>query len=476
MGEKRIGSQEPTVRYTLPYTDTKGIEAVDIYEKSGRVAMEWQRILSYDMMATNESGEWLHPTFGYAVPRQNGKNEIITIREVWGLFHGEKILHTAHLTATSAATWKRILAILEAMGCKEAKSNGSGDFRAGKSKGRENIIMDKKHGGGFIEFRTRSATGALGESFDLLVIDEAQEYREEHQSAMQYTISASANPQTVLLGTPPTMYSSGTLFQAIRQDTLSGKRDETGWAEWSVDGDCDINDQELWYKTNPSLGQRLKLRTIMNEDKNNIIDFQIQRLGRWVTYNQKSEISENDWLRGQVDTMPKLEGDMCIGIKYGKESGNVALTVAIRTEDGKTFTETQGCRPAREGNAWIIDFIRKTKNDTCKVIIDGNGGKTNLEQELKEAKQLPPYLPTVSDVITAFGTFEQELTANNLVHMSQPAVMDIVTNVEKRAITSSGGWGYKSIKEGADVAILDSIVLARWGLANFKKKRQKAFY
>ena len=65
-----------------------------------------------------------------------------------------------------------------------------------RATGRECIRL--KYGEGRIEFRTRSSKGGLGEGFDLLVIDEAQEYTDDQESALKYVVSDSANPQTLL--------------------------------------------------------------------------------------------------------------------------------------------------------------------------------------------------------------------------------------------------------------------------------------
>ena len=54
-----------------------------------------------DLFATNDEDLWTHSKFGYAVPRRNGKTEIVYIAELWGLFHGLNILHTAHRISTS---------------------------------------------------------------------------------------------------------------------------------------------------------------------------------------------------------------------------------------------------------------------------------------------------------------------------------------------------------------------------------------
>ena len=91
--EVRKGRQTPTTSVVLPYDTSLGQEAIDLYEKTGRTAMEWQQLLIRDIMAQNSDGLWTHSKFGYAVPRRNGKNEIVGMRELWGLAHGEKILH-----------------------------------------------------------------------------------------------------------------------------------------------------------------------------------------------------------------------------------------------------------------------------------------------------------------------------------------------------------------------------------------------
>src|SRR5690606_25898679 len=267
------------------------------------------------ILAINTEGLWTHMTFGFSVPRQNGKNEIVAIRELFGLFEGERILHTAHRTTTSAAAFNRLLAILEEMGLEEGEH-----FHKIKAAGREHIeLVD----GGRIDFRTRTSTGGLGESFDLLVIDEAQEYTDDQESALKYTIAASSNPQTIMIGTPPTPISSGTVFTKYRNNALEGILEDSGWAEWSVEEQSDVRDVDLWYETNPSLGLRLTERTIRSEVGDDDIDFNVQRLGLWIRYNQKSAISENEWLALKVKAKPVFRGPLYVGIKYGHDGVNV---------------------------------------------------------------------------------------------------------------------------------------------------------
>lgn len=464
---KRIGSQTPTQSLFLPYKDTLSGEAVMLYQESGRTAYEWQINLLNEILAINEDGLWTHMKFGYSIPRQNGKNEVVAIRELIGLKKGERMLHTAHRTTTSAAAFNRLLAIMEESGMEEKTH-----FNKIKAIGRESIeLID----GGRIDFRTRTSTGGLGESFDLLVIDEAQEYTDDQESALMYTIAASQNPQTLYCGTPPTPISSGTVFTFLRNSALDGSSVDTGWAEWSVQEMSDMRDVDLWYQTNPSLGLRLSERNVQSEVRDDDIDFNIQRLGLWIQYNQKSAISENEWKELQVSSLPKLKGKMFAGIKYGHDGTNVALSIAAKTDDNKIFVESIDCRSLRNGNGWIINFLKQA--NVQEVVIDGAAGQNILADDMKEAGLRKPILPTVKEIIISNSTFEQALFQENIQHTGQPSLYQVVTNCEKRNIGTNGGFGYRSQVEEFDVSLMESMILAHWACANAKPvKKQKISY
>lgn len=464
---KRIGKQKPTKSKILPFKKTLSNEAIELYQKSKRTAYEWQKNLLDAILAVNGEGLWVHMKFGFSVPRQNGKNEVVAMRELIGLEKGEKILHTAHRTTTSGTAFNRLLSIMEDCGYEEGE-----DFTKIKAIGRESIVMID---GGKIDFRTRTSTGGLGESFDLLVIDEAQEYTDDQESALKYTIAASPNPQTIMIGTPPTPISSGTVFTNLRNVTLEGNNEDTGWAEWSVEEQSDVRDVDLWYETNPSLGIRLTERTVRSEVGDDDLDFNVQRLGLWIKYNQKSVISANEWEELKIDKLPKLKGKLFVGIKYGHDGTNVAMSIAVKTVDGDIFVESIDCQSVRNGNAWIIAFLKQA--DVQEVVIDGASGQSILASEMKDARIKKPILPTVKEIIVANSTFEQGLFQQTIKHRGQPSLSQVVTNCDKRNIGSSGGFGYRSQIEENDIALMDSMILAHWACHVSKPvKKQKISY
>lgn len=482
MPEIRKGRQTPTKSIVLPYTRTHGQEAIELYNSAWgekRQAQPWQELMMYDILAVGKDGLWVHTKFGWEIPRRNGKNEIVTIRELWGLEHGERILHTAHRTTTSTSASRRLAALLDAAGYVEVTRIKKGQkydkhYTYTKQLGMERIVL-LGDSGGTIDFRTRSSKGGLGEGFDLLVIDEAQEYQDDQESALKYVVTDSRNPQTLFCGTPPTPVSSGTVFLKLRNAALQGETVNTGWAEWSVDEMTDPMDKEAWYETNPSLGTVFTERSVQDEVGSDEIDFNIQRLGLWLRYNQKSAISKREWEELQCKTLPRLSGKLFVGIKYGHDGDSVAMSIAVKTGDGRILVEAIDCRPQRSGNGWILDFL--TKADVESVVVDGASGQELLAAAMKRRKLRTPMLPTVKEIIMSNSAFSQAINMKQLCHMGQPSVVQIVSNCEKRAIGSNGGYGFKSILDGAKVELMDSIILAFWRCSEKKeRKKQKISY
>lgn len=472
----RLGSQAPTQSIVLPYTQSKGTEAVDLYETCGRKAQDWQKLLISNIMAQNDDGLWTHQKYGYEVPRQNGKGEILVMREMWGLVNGEKICHTAHKTSTSHSAFVRLMKVLSDAGYvelgrkKKGRIDPAKSFKATKQYGLEQIFLT---GGGSIVFRTRTEAGGIGESFDLLIIDEAQEYTSAQQSALIYTIAASPNPQTIFCGTPPTVTSKGDVFVGVRQQVLSGHAYDTGWSEWSVyQQPEDVMDVDLWYETNPSLGTILRERTIRSEDVRNKLDFVIQRLGYWHSYELKSEITQAEWMSLKSPRLPKLKGKIFCGVKFGVDGANTSLSIALKTEDEKIFLETIGCKPQSQGFAWIVSFVSTA--DVYAVVIDGKGKTDMLSDALKQAKvKAKVIVPAYDEVITAYAGFRQAVDLATITHMGQPSVTQSVSNCERRLIGKSGAFGYRSIKNGVDISIVESMAFAFWARSTITERRKQ---
>ncbi|HAG12385.1 MAG TPA: terminase, partial [Ruminococcus sp.] len=134
MDEVRLGKQTPTICIRQPYSESIGTEAVDLYNRSGRTAQDWQVLMVEDIMAVDDDGLWIHMKCGWSIPRRNGKSEILIMRVLWDLTHERRCLYTAHRESTSASTWEKVTRLLTKIGYREDE-----DFKAYKSAGRRSI-------------------------------------------------------------------------------------------------------------------------------------------------------------------------------------------------------------------------------------------------------------------------------------------------------------------------------------------------
>ncbi|MBR3330725.1 MAG: terminase [Mogibacterium sp.] len=452
---------------------SKGAAAAKLYEATGQHLMRWQQMQVRGIMAIEPGGLWKYIKYCICVSRRNGKGEILAAREFYGIIElGEKICHTAHRTTTSHDAFVRLYTLLKKAGYEEHSKKKADmperSFYASKQYGLERIEI---YGGGIIDFRTRTNNGGLGEGFDVLVIDEAQEYTSKQESALAYTVSASPNPQTILVGTPPTAASGGDVFGKIRHSVIDGIAQETGWSEWSIDQlTNDIDNADLWYDYNPSLGTLISERNVRAELTVGAVDFCIQRLGLWLEYSQKSVISAAEWSAIQGEA-PELMPERFWGVKYGHDGVNVALSVAARTTDGRIFVEAIDTASARLGDAWLLDYFRNP--GTVKVVVDGSSGQRILAESMRDAGIKAPLLPKVAEIISASSYFEQAIASGQLTHAGQPELAALVTNCEHRPIGSGGGFGYKSLSDDQDITLMDSAVLAVWACGTTRTRKKQ---
>lgn len=272
-----------------------------------------------------------------------------------------------------------------------------------------------------------------------------------------------------MCGTPPTMVSSGTVFVNFRDKALEGSIKNAGWAEWSVEQETDPHDKEAWIRANPSLNYIFTERSVEDEIGTDDVDFNIQRLGLWLKYNQKSAISARLWESLKVEETPKLKGKLFVGVKFGKSGDNIALSVACKTVDEKIFVETLFCRPTSQGVGWIGEFLSKI--DYAECVSDGKAGEEIMKDMAKAEKLKNIKFPTVGEVINANAVFEQSLFSENVCHKGQEMLHQVVSNCKKRAIGSNGGFGYEAIIPEMEIAVMDSMIYAYWSCQKAKERK-----
>ena len=192
------GVQEPRVHVYPPFFSSVGQDAVSwVREVAGMRLFPWQEFVLEDMLNRREDGKWAAPDVGLVVPRQNGKGEIILARELFGLYmlREKKIIHTAHEFKTAKEGLSKLQAVIMAqpeLAEKVVIKTGNTDpgvYWRPAQRGEPYPQM--------IQFLARSGGSGRGFSADLLIMDEAYAVTMDMVDAMEPTMGAVPNSQTL---------------------------------------------------------------------------------------------------------------------------------------------------------------------------------------------------------------------------------------------------------------------------------------
>jgi len=459
------GNQEPSARIAPNYHETDGGDALRILELGGIILDPWQADILDDWMGTTKSKRWAAQTCGLSVPRQNGKTALVQGRASAGmLLYNEKVIYTAHLQKTATETFEEMAVFFDSPALKKYVK----DIKT--ALGREQIILTT---GARIKFLARTRSGGRGQHGDLLIYDEAQELDEDQQASFLPAISASINPQTIMLGTPPGPQSPGIVFRGVRDKALRKQSKTIAWTEYSVPEIGDVTDRIRWFMTNPAAGVRILESTIAGECEQMAPDtFARERLGWWTPIIEKHiepAIDPTAWEACKSDE-PKPEGKTAYGIKFSADATEVVLCGAVCPKDGPARISMIERRPTGMGIRWLADWLNHRVSKACCVVIDGRNGVDVLIERIHDTWRFKDSVrrPSAKDMIAAVSMLTAEIAEQTVTwYAEQDALNDSALSSVKRPI--SGGWGFG----GDDSAPIEAAALALWGCRTSKRDPSK---
>ena len=460
-----MGCQEPSVKIAPKYDKSDGYRAAKILQAGGFVLDPWQSDLLDDWLAFTPGMKWKCKTCGGSVPRQNGKTGLIEGRAQAGMIiYNEQVLYTAHLQKTATETFEEMAAFFDSAALRKHVK----DIKT--ALGREQIILKS---GARVKFLARTRNGGRGQHGDLLIFDEAQELDEDAQASFLPAISASLNPQTIYVGTPPDPNAAGTVFRGIRQKALDKKTKTTAWFEFSVKEIGDVLDKQRWADTNPALGRRILLSTIEGECEQMSADtFARERLGWWtpvVVHKEDFALDKKKWA-ACVSDEPKPEGKTAYGVKFTADGSTVCLAGAVIPEDGPARISIIEVKSTGQGLQWLADWLNERYKKASCVVIDGRNGVDVLVDKIADTWKAKNSVirPSVKNVIAAVGNLTDAINDKAVTWYSKQELLnDSATTSVKRAI--SGGWGFG----GENSAPLEACSLALWGAKTSKRNPAK---
>lgn len=429
--------------------------------------------------AFDEDGKWVHHRNGLSLPRQAGKSVVAIL---WVAFlvvvMGYKVLWTDHNYATTCEMLSRFRKIF---------GHHQNDTRGVRSINKRIVGSSSKtaqeyfefDSGGVLAFSTRTKSSSLGFSFDIIVLDEAQELMPEHLQAILPTTSAGLhqNSQFLYLGSPTRAGSNATSFKSLRDEALGGSPGEDlSWVEWGADEVGDVLDTSRLYDVNPSLHEgRADIAAIVAGIRGLLPDDLAaaqEYFGYWLPPADKANavISTEEWDACATGEAPVGKAS-AFGAKFSADGSCAAIAVAVCCGD-VTHVELVEMRSVKHGTRWLADAIRK--NADTVWIIDGKSGAQALRERVSDDVDDSLLItPSPGDVISAASGFVDGLRERTIVHYQSPGMENDMltasaTSSPKRLIGTGGGWGFG----GENPTPVEAAALAAWGARNVSAQEE----
>lgn len=465
--------QAPRLHVAPPAADSFGDLAAEFAAAYGLTPDPWQRLVLDDWLALNRR-QWAALRCGLSVPRQNGKNALIEVRELFGMVgRGEKFLHTAHEVKTARKAFKRLQHFFGSQVNDPAAKYPELNARVVEVRnvnGQEAIFLNN---GGSVEVVARSKNSGRGFTVDVLVMDEAQEMSDDDLEALMPTTSSAplGNPQWIWTGTPPGPKAAGEVFTRLRNDALDKAPSRLCWHEWSASPGCDLDDRREWSDVNPALlTGRLQL-TVIEGERASFSDegFARERLGMWSAADSSAVIDGESWQAAADPSSVAVEA-LSLGIDVSPDRRTASVALAGMRSDGRWHVEMD---EQRRGVDWIIPWVRARceRNQIRAVVVDAMSPAGSLVDEFERMK-IRVTTTAARDMAAACGSFFDAVVTPEprVLHTDQPQVNFALSVARKRPI-GDGGWGWNRKAADSDITPIVAVTLALWGAQNSNVKR-----
>jgi len=449
------GTQSPRIRLEPDAVDDQdGDDAAKLAGDYGLEPDPWQRDVLRGWLARRGDGKWAASRCGLAVPRQNGKNALLEMRELFGMvFRGEKFLHTAHEVKTARKAFERLLGFFDNERQYPELASLVEDIRRAPQQG---IYL---RNGASVEFIARSKSSGRGFTVDVIVMDEAQELSDEVLAALRPTVSAAplGNPQLVFAGTPPAPSMNGEVFTRIRAVAKKAEDRRLRWDEWSCELDADAASDESVALSNPAVGVRLLWETITDERADMDDEtFARERLGEWLEMDGGASLVAG-WVATEDETS-SCESISAFGIEVSLDRAWTSIGVAGSNGD-LAHLELVERRP---GTGWVAERCRELEHDHghAMFVLDGGGPAASLIPEFETAGLWLTVADTKA-VTTAAAGFVDALAQRAVLHGPQRELELAVAGAKRRPL-GDGVWAFGRKASTVDITPLVAVTLAYW--------------
>lgn len=434
----------------------------------------WQADLNTAILAKDANGLYAADTVGISICRQAGKTY-----DVGGLLFADCIINPGTLAVWTAhhftVTRESFMALKAMAELPEMRAHIDPDMIT-TGAGNEAIPF---RNGSRILFKARESGAVRGVAkVRRLVLDEGQILSERAMADLAPTMNQAENPQIIVMGTPPKPSDDSEFFKAMRSSALAGTAEQVLWVEFGADPGAKWDDEVQRRKANPSYPLRTGPKAIARLKKllTGPGDFEREAFGIWdVETAGNAAFPYPAWLNLRTDA-PPTGGVSAFGVKFSIDGARVALSVALKPDDGPVYVECLGVAPMSEGTVWLVEQLAGQGRRGPTIVVDGKSGAGDFVNALLAAgvSERRIIVPSVDEVVTAHAGMLAAVNTGDVEHSGQPGLDASVRAAGKRMIGKAGGWGLEPMVPGGDVTPIESVIFARLGVTSMKRKSNRA--
>ncbi len=492
-------------------------ELLDWCPEYGYDLDDWQQWWLSEACGTRPDGRWAAFECANICSRQNGKNQVLEVRELGGLFlFGESmIIHTAHEFKAAAEHFRRVrdsISSYDDLSRRVKRVMTSHGDEAVELKPSPTLVFGsdgkrvRRNIGGRLRFLARSRGSGRSFTADLVVYDEAMFLSDEQIGASMPTMSAVANPQMIY--TASAGYHDSVQLAMVRRRMLKHDQSLMG-AEWSIDphlDNCprdevlgrktnryvicdrhdDRDDPRSWAKANPAFGTRISYEHVAKEFKSmSATAFDRERLGvgDWPQEEESwAVISEEAWEKCALPDPGTVTRPLAFAVDVNPEMNITSIAAAWQRSEPGADTATgrpayrtvleipKGC--SHEGTGWVIPRLVELRRQwrPLSICFPKNGPAAGLADAAENAG-LEVVRASSGDEAEAFAQLVTAIRNRQVIHLGReqaPGLWGAIASAETRPV-GDGGQAWSRRDSQSDITPIVAATLASWALG--KKRR-----
>lgn len=469
----------PRICWVPASADSLGERAVE-WARAHKMRLDVeQEFMLASMLGLGGDGRWQAFEIGMNAPRQNGKNEVLIARELFGIYElGEmSMVHSAHEFKTSAKHFARTEQIIRANPDLLARIARSplGERRLigfRYSHGDEKIELDN---GATIEFRTRTKSGMKGfDDVAVLVLDEAQVLSEWAHGAMVPTLRASTaerGPQLIYSGNAADKDRDdhAIVWARVRERGIAGADEDLVYFEYSLDFESPdevpdevLSDVESWRLVNWAMGRGRIRESHMAKELKSLghRQFCVELLGVGDYPDTElignTEISLETWADLE-DEHSTLVDPVCLSFDVSPGRRTSIIAAGVNAE-GRKHVEVIN---SRAGTRWVPERLAELceKHEVVEVCCDGFGPANTIANEVEDVAGLKVRRLKTGEYADACGMFANAVEEREVCHIGQEELTTALRGARTRPLVDRWAWSRSKSKTDPGPLVAASIGL-----------------